>query len=874
MKFSSNIFRLTVASLGTASLLSLCGCGATESSAPSIDSFGTTETMSGVIHGGQFPIYNATVNLYAAGTTGYGRGATLLATTTTDQQGGFQFTKLATGTAGSGASWSCPTSNPDPQIYITAIGGNTQGTGTTTTNNSASALMTAIGPCSTVSTSMQVQVNELTSVATIFALAQYINPGSGPGGAQIGTDAANNTTDTGSSATVADALAYQGAIGLNNAVASLVNLVSISGGTAVTAMTHTGTNAPVAGLVTVTATPETTKLITIANIIAACINTTSSSSAPCADLFASASPPPSASVTSQPSASFTTPQDTIQAAYYMAINPTNAGTFTSCSGSATTKLTCLFNLPSSSPPFQTGLSTAPTDWTLSVSYTAYTTPGTRTTASGLSVSPYTCSNGAFFLYGPQKAAIDAYGNLWYVNASQHGANISVMSPIGVPLSCKLGITPTSPFSSAITIDTLGNIWTSMTNASTAASAIYEIAAPGGAPNGSTTATTFTAAQLASPGTQQVDGIVADGFGNIFYSTFPSSTQMAVYEIPSGTTTSPYSTVVGSAVTSAESAATNIYGAVDNVGRVYFASNTASLTEVTPSSAAITGYSISGGSIVFTGNNSFTTGQTVILSGLTSADGLLLDRQQLKLTAVSAGTFTATTTLATVSSTTDAGIAVAVGTGASSYSVITNNLGASVYGAALDNSNYFYGGTTCCSAELVKATISPTGTAISSTSGYSNSAANIGGLNGTQSVILDGAGNVWFGNEYASNDGSVAESQNTGIWSIGEAYTSGGESTATFTALSPAAPGVTGTDTCAVGTGCPIGGGFQKAALSGVVYGLDIDPSGNVWALNFTTPSDYGTGTSNANIVEVLGAAVPVVTPLSNAAATGKLATKP
>jgi hypothetical protein len=834
--------------------------------------------MSGVIHGGQFPIYNATVNLYAAGTTGYGSAPTMLATTTSDRQGGFQFTKLANGTAGSGASWSCPASNPDPQIYITAVGGNTQGTGTTATNNSASALITAIGPCSTLSTSTLVQVNELTSVATIFALAQYISPGSGSGGAQIGTDAANNTTDTGSSATVANALTYQGAIGLNNAVAGLVNLVNISAGTAVTATTHAGTNTPVSGYVTVTATPETAKLVTIANIIAACINTPSSSSSQCADLFASASPPPSASVTSQPSTTFAAAQDTIQAAYYMSVNPTDAGTFTSCStnSSATTKMACLFGLPTSSPPYQTGLGAAPTDWTLSVSYTAYTTPGSRSTASGLSVSPYTCSNGAFFLYGPQKAAIDAFGNLWFVNASAHGANISVMSPIGVPLSCKLGITPTSPFSSAITIDTVGNIWTSMTNASTAASAIFEIQAPGGAPNGSTTATTFTAAQLASPGTQQVDGIVADGFGNIFYSTFPSTSQMTVYEIPSGTSTSPYSTVVGSAVTSAESAATNIYGAVDNVGRVYFASNTASssVTEVTPPSAAITGYSISGGSIVFTGNNSFTTGQTVILSGLTSTDGLQLDRQQLKLTAVSSGTFTATTTLATISSTTDAGIAVAVGTGASSYSVITNNLGASIYGAALDNSNYFYGGTTCCSAELVKATISPAGTAISSTSGYSNSAANIGGLNGTQSVILDGAGNVWFGNEYASNDGGVAESQNTGIWSLGEAYTSGGGSSATFTALSPAAPGVTGTDTCAAGTGCPIGGGFQKAALSGVVYGLDIDPSGNVWALNFTTPSDYGTATSNANIVEVLGAAVPVVTPLSNAAAMGKLATKP
>jgi hypothetical protein len=852
-------------------------------------SVGATPLTGGVMSG-TMPIYNAKVSLYAAGMSGYGTGATLLATTTTNASGQFQFTKLANFGTGieSGANWSCPGSDPtpDPQIYITAVGGNTQGTGVTTTNNSAAAFVAAIGPCSQIKSTTTAQLNELTTVATVFALAQYISPGNGPGGVQIGTDAANNIADTGSSATVANAVAYQGAIGLNNAVAGLVNLASISAGTAVIAMPHTGTSASVSGYVTVTATPETAKLTTIANIIAACVNATSSSSNSCTDLLTSARPPSVASVTSQPSGTFVTAQDTIQAAYYMAVNPIDAGTFTLCTtnSNATTNLGCLFNLAGISPTYPAGLTSAPTDWTLSVSYSAYTTPGTGVkTASGLAVAPNTCSNGAYFLYGPQKGAIDAYGNLWYVNASQHGANIVAISPIGVPLFCKLAISPYNPFSSAITIDTSGNIWASMTDTNTLSTlaTIYEVPAPGAVPASAAPTTTFTYAQLGLPATAgvypQVDGIVADGFGNVFFSTFFSG-DMAVYEIPAGTSSSPYSTMVGSAVASAETSATNISAAVDGVGRVYFASNTASpgLTEVTPPSAAITAYSITGGAIVFSANNSFTSGQTVILSGLTSADGLLLDSQQLTLTAVNATTFMATTSLPNISSTSDAGTAVVVGPAASSYSVILNNLGTTVYGAAMDNNNYFYGGFACCSNdELVKATISPAGIAIASQPGnYSYSPLNVGGLVGTRSVTLDGADNVWFGNEYASNDGGVAESQNTGIWSIGEAYTSGGGGGAKFTALSPAPTGLSGSDTCATGTGCPLGGGFQKAALTGMVYGLDIDPSGNVWALNFTTPSDYGTGVSNANIVEVLGAAVPVVVPLSNAAAMGKLAAKP
>jgi hypothetical protein len=835
----------------------------------------SSTNLSGTVQSGAVPVYNATVNLYAAGTSGYGRGATLLATTTTNASGNFQFTQYANGIPSNGAVWSCPATdpNPDPQIYITAVGGNTQGTGVTSTNNTAAGFIVAVGPCSTVSSLTNVMMNEETTTATVFALAQYINPGSGPGGAMIGTNGANTSSST-----------PQGAVGLNNAVAGIVNLANVMTGAAVTANTYKGTNPNVAN-VTVTATPETAKLITIANILGACINSASASGNPCTDLFANATPPPNAAVTSQPAASFVSAQDTIQAAYYMAINPASNGTLTSCTtSSATTKLNCLYNLASTKPTYSSGLTAVPTDWTLSVSYSAYTTGASVVLASGgAAITPYTCANAHYFLYGPQHSAVDAYGNLWFINGIQHTDNVSAISPIGVPLFCASGIDPSSPFASNITIDTAGNIWANYTPASGATTGqIYEVPAPGAAPT-ATALTAYSTTALGS-GTQQTTGIVADGYGNVFYTT--NSGGMSIYEIPAGTTAS--STTASFLIGSNSSATgTNIYGAADSVGRVYFGSNstTAPVLEVTPASANISGYTIAGGQVTFTTVNSpgFTAGQTVIVSGLTSADGLLLDRQHLALTAVTANSFSAATTLsATSGAVTDPGIAVIVPTGAVSYSLIDDNVGTSLYGAALDNSNYFYGGGTCCGSapeeELLKLTVNPAGTAISSASGnYSWSAQNIGGLNGTRSVALDGADNLWFGNEYPSSDGGVAENPSTGVYSLGEVSTAGTGSTATFTALSPAATGLSGSDVCvtgtAAGTGCPVGGGFQKATL-GYTTGLSIDPSGNVWAPNFTSPADVGTGTGNGNIVEIIGAAVPVVTPLAVAAANGALATKP
>jgi hypothetical protein len=94
----------------------------------------------------------------------------------------------------------------------------------------------------------------------------------------------------------------------------------------------------------------------------------------------------------------------------------------------------------------------------------------------------------------------------------------------------------------------------------------------------------------------------------------------------------------------------------------------------------------------------------------------------------------------------------------------------------------------------------------------NSPLGGGGLSGPIGLAIDGAGNVWVAN---NGNASISEFSSSG------------------TAISGA-------------------GGFKASAL-GHVIGLAIDGAGNVWVASNTTDND--------SIVEFVGAATPVVTPI-------------
>jgi hypothetical protein len=289
-------------------------------------------SVTGTIYGGQQPIANATVTLWAAGNTGYGSAATQLATTTSTATGSFSF-----GT-GSGNTYTCPANNSataSQSIYITSVGGQP----TTGVTNTSAALMVALGDCLSIkSLNPNVNINELTTVASITALQQFFTPSSS-GLGNIGTSPTN-------------------ALGLANAMRSVANLVNTATGNSFASTTIAGA---VAGYTTnpvVTVTPEQSKLNTMADILAACINSATGST-PCNTLFGNVG---------------NTAKDTLQAAYDMASLPSGTGSSASCNGVTTATSICnLYALASSMSPFQPTLASAPTDWTIGVTYSSAST---------------------------------------------------------------------------------------------------------------------------------------------------------------------------------------------------------------------------------------------------------------------------------------------------------------------------------------------------------------------------------------------------------------------------------------------------------------------------------------------------------------------
>lgn len=145
-------------SLGLAASLGLAGCGiGTVTTATDV-----SLALTGNVHGGMQPVTGAAIQLYAAGTAGNGSAATPLLTNPvlTDGQSNFVVTTAVT----------CPAASTP--VYLVARGGNPGFS--TNTNNPALVLMAALGPCGALANGgLTVRVNEVTTVAAAYALAQF-----------------------------------------------------------------------------------------------------------------------------------------------------------------------------------------------------------------------------------------------------------------------------------------------------------------------------------------------------------------------------------------------------------------------------------------------------------------------------------------------------------------------------------------------------------------------------------------------------------------------------------------------------------------------------------------------------------------------------
>ncbi len=362
--------------------------------------------LHGAVHGGQQHIAGASIYLFAPGATGYNSNPTSLLNTSdagvsTDTNGDGYVTTDSNGNFSITSDYACPASN---LVYLVSLGGNPGlplGT-----NNAALALMAALAPCSSLSSSTFININEISTVAAVAALSHFINI---PAGGTMNLSTQGVAT---SSTNLA---------GLTNAFGTAGNLMSLTTGLAYTVTPG--------GLGTV---PQS-EINTLADILSICVNS-NGTSGNCSSLFAAATP-----------SLGTAPTNTLQAALSIARNPAS-------------NVTTLFNLQPSTPPFEpvlpvqyntfTGTYTGvPNDWSIAIVYgsTAWSSPeGVAADSAG----------NIWLVSGTVVAKLDPLGNqLETVTGGQLGAN-NYNQTIAIDLNNRALIDDNSYWVSLI--DSLGN----------------------------------------------------------------------------------------------------------------------------------------------------------------------------------------------------------------------------------------------------------------------------------------------------------------------------------------------------------------------------------------------------------------------------------
>ena len=441
-------------------------------------------TVSGRVHGGQQPVSGATIQMWQVGTTGYGVGATPLGNSVkTAIDGSFVLAGAYTCAQGYAGD--------NTLIYITATGGNPGLAGDT--NNSALTMMVGLGTCGTWTTSTYVFINEVTTVASVYALAPFMNSS----GTVVGSYGTSNQ-------------------GLINALATVGNLVDIAGGTART-VTPGGN-----GVV-----PQA-KLNTLGNILADCVNSSAPTSVPCSALFTQVAP-----IGGNP------PNTVVGAALSIAENPGY-------------HVTQLLQLSSAQPPFAPTISAA-NDWTLSV---GYATGGSR----------------------PADLGVDSNGRIWVSNYGSGGStsSISLISPLGVPISNSPYTNSNFNGASALALDSNDNVWLANRDGSTA----LQLNATGTTPAISSVSGPY-------PGLSAPSAVAVDSSNNIWFTNKGSNSLSEFLSSNYGSTPGNFTGIGLNSPTSL---------AFDEAGKAWIANNGgASVTRFVPGPSPVAA-SFTGGSL--------------------------------------------------------------------------------------------------------------------------------------------------------------------------------------------------------------------------------------------------------------------------------------
>jgi hypothetical protein len=438
--------------LAAAGVIALSGCGANSS----VNENPVTQATGphGEVFGGQQPVSGMSLQLYAAGSTGYGSAATGLfhATTTTSPTGTFSF-----------PTYTCPPTT-NPQVYLVGTGGDpvAGNTGGNTADNPNLALMVALGSCSNLNASTHIHMNELTTVAAVWALAPFMS-GNTTSYLNVGASSSNAT-------------------GLDLAFEASSEVVNTSTGTFPGTL-PTGASLP------------TDELNTLADVLEACINskggTANDGTTSCGSLFGLT---PNAAVTAYPT-------DTITAAMNIAQNPAR-------------NVTQLNSLVGGTPAFEPDLSSPPNAWTVAIEYTGGGLNKPTTIAADQSGDIWVGNSGsqAVSLFDnlgnsklgtagttiggtPGGVAIDLAGNAWVAASDNEVYKLnSSGATTGTPLTENGLNLPTG-----IAIDPSGVIW--VANSGSGANNVSAFTSGGGTLTGSP----FSGAGIASPAGIAING---------------------------------------------------------------------------------------------------------------------------------------------------------------------------------------------------------------------------------------------------------------------------------------------------------------------------------------------------------------------------------
>jgi polygalacturonase len=352
--------------------------------------------MSGKVYGGQQPVTGGLIQLYAVGTTGDGSAATpLIGTTVTTSDGsgasnsnanaGNANNTLPAGSFTITGDYTCPSG---AEVYLVGTGGNS-GVG----KNNNLALMAALGLCGNLSSTNYVFLDELTTVASIAALSNYMSSyfaiGSGS----------------------ADASALQTAFSTVNEYTDTT--LGIVPGPTLPSSTYA----------------SSIEIQTLGDAISACINSaggTAGDGSSCGTLFADTTP-----------SGGPAPTDTIGAA----LNIVNHPALNTCA---------IYNLVSGTPPFEPTLSGCPSSWTLPISSLAVTVSGASTVTIG-QTAQYTASVSA-----PMRGST-SQSVTWMVNGLSGGnsatgtiSSTGLYTPPSTAPSSAVTITAVSVLSSTTT----------------------------------------------------------------------------------------------------------------------------------------------------------------------------------------------------------------------------------------------------------------------------------------------------------------------------------------------------------------------------------------------------------------------------------------